>query len=255
MPNLFQNELQVREALNSNGLGMVADDILALRRYGVGLASEPSADPVGWAWGNPVVPDDFEWPEFNGVFLNLVAQIDLARLPRIEGWESQPGSGYLLFFATAAYGAQSLEDARNSRVLFVPSDVEVAELEPPDGYEPPFCDPDEREDLRVTGTGWGLPNPNSAQIQALIAPATDYFGDGLNSVEQIHPWHLLFGFPEPWQGDPLAAVAEIHGEQASQWVSLLEIGGDAVGAHYFSIRKSDLAELNFTNVWYEWQCD
>jgi hypothetical protein len=117
---------------------------------------------------------------------------------------------------TSANGAQSLADAKNSRVLIVRGDVEVAELEPPDGYEPPFCDPDEREDLVVTDTGWGLPDPNSVQVQALIAPATDYSEDELGSAERVQAEHLLFGFPEPWQGDPLAVVAEINSPDRSR---------------------------------------
>jgi Domain of unknown function (DUF1963) len=251
MPNLFQDETPVREALDASGLGAVADAILALRRYGVGFETEHSDDPVGWIWGNPMVPADFQWPIFNGAFLNLVAQIDLAKLPRIEGWESQPNSGYLIFFATAAYGATSLEEAGNSCVLYVPGGIEVTELEPPDGYEPPFCDPDEREDLVVIDTGWSLPDPNSDEIQALIAPATNY---GLDTVEGISAWHHLLGVPEPCQTDMLSSVAMLHGEQSSDWVGLLEIGGDAVGAHYFSIRLTDLAHLDFSNVWYDWQC-
>ncbi|MEL7166207.1 MAG: DUF1963 domain-containing protein [Pseudomonadota bacterium] len=58
----------------------------------------PGPLEAGWFGGQPMLPPDEAWPEIEGVPLNFLAQIDLARLPA-DIWSGLgPRDGHLVFF-------------------------------------------------------------------------------------------------------------------------------------------------------------
>lgn len=120
---------QLKTAIKRNGLQSESDSIVAssLPSYlvgrGRGSRVRLGASHFG---GLPHVPDGFKWPAESGELMTFVAQINLADLkPESLGL---PDSGWLLFFAGAAEATGT-----EAFVGYVPSNLDVAVLEPPDG--------------------------------------------------------------------------------------------------------------------------
>ena len=58
----------------------------------------PGPSEAGWFGGEPMLPSDVAWPQIDGVPLDFLAQIDLAKIPPNIWSGLGPRDGHLVFF-------------------------------------------------------------------------------------------------------------------------------------------------------------
>jgi uncharacterized protein YwqG len=89
---------EVEHQLTDNGLGRVASKLALLARETVRLtAVNCEEEPTSRLGGRPNLAPDLPWPEWDEEPLAFVAQLDLAEIPEIAGFDL-PRSGALYFF-------------------------------------------------------------------------------------------------------------------------------------------------------------
>ena len=76
------NRAHVANAAIEAGLGSWADWLSerALPSLRLGHRDEPSLSPGSHLGGDPLLPDDYEWPSWRGVPMSFIAQLDLSEL-------------------------------------------------------------------------------------------------------------------------------------------------------------------------------
>lgn len=240
----------------------------------------PGLSKIG---GLPVAPASLEWPAWQDRPLSFLCQIDLAAVPRTEITADLPPSGMLYFFYNQEPSTWGFDPAdRGSwRVVYVESKENLSERQKPEGvaeecvYAEKFIRfssiltyPD-CEDERVAKLGL-----SSGQISA--------YDTLRESVFAGQPVHQLLGRPLPIQGDEMdlecqlasngiyvgnptgyaSAKAREYWAGRTDWLLLLQLDSDDaanmmwgdVGRLYFWIRKEDLRNGKFDNVWMILQC-
>jgi uncharacterized protein YwqG len=272
----------IREQLDAIGLSRLADAVEARSQPSLRLtATEPSAQPVSRLGGRPNLPKDIPWPVWqNEQPLAFIAQLDLAALPAIENLPL-PRSGSLFFF----YDADELpwgfdpKDKGCARVIY--SSALLASSSPRAPH------PDLDEEARFKGLALdaareiSLPGRNSGilrEFQVTKAEFQAYWKliDPLGTRA-----HRMGGHPDEIQGD-LRLEAQLvsngiycgdgrgykQGRErgldagAHDWLLLLQVDSEEragmtwgdEGRLYFMIRKDDLQQSRFGNVWLILQC-
>ncbi len=284
----MENRQELQELLDELGLQRAAGEITQLARTGWRLTTKRvrEADPpVGASriGGLPDLPPGVSWPEGKGLPLAFIAQI---RLEDLEDDDNPlPARGLLSFFYDAEQRTWGFDPAdRGSwRVFHFDAAETLVRREPPDllswaryapravTFErflslPTYDQLTERLELREEEhvAYYGLPE----------AWAEEHVGDS-------GPHHQLLGHPELIQGDMrLECQMASHGvymgdgswrddprsealaEDADDWRLLLQIDSDDdaqmmwgdLGMLYYWIRRQDLAEGAFDEVWMALQC-
>ncbi|KGM14215.1 YwqG family protein [Cellulomonas bogoriensis] len=237
-------------------------------------ALDPGA-VVGRLGGAAMLAPQAEWPTWQGRGLEVVAVLDLARLPRLDSL-LLPATGWLTFFYDATeQSAWGFDPAQRDawRVVYC---VDAEARSAPDGTETfpevalsaveELTAPDPFEDA--------LKGLHNAERDGLFA-----LGDVLPPVSE--PAHRIGGWPDlvqnsMWLGAQLASngifVGGPEGYQnprvpgleagARDWRLLLQIDSDDdaammwgdVGRLYFLIREEDLSSRAFDRCWFEFQC-
>ncbi len=240
--------------------------------------------------GQPYLPKGFEYPrDPNGKPLRLLAQINFADVPALEGYPDEgilqfyisddPG-GYdlvqvwgLQFYMEEPYDAQAQLDLWKSQDYFrVVWHETVEENAGPSEFDIRF-DPDGMmpadEEARLTfETGMSYPVPGDYRFARVFGKG-DYeffeqFGDKEESVAVRYISHItvddiawIGGYAFFTQGDPREIVPD------EDWLLLFELQssmtedqpsvmwGD-VGIGAFFIRPEDLRNRDFSNVLYTW---
>ena len=266
-----------------------AEKWLGLLRPGVRLeATTGSDDAVGRLGGAPALPADSEWPvwEEHGP-LSFIASIDCARLPAAALDIDLPTAGTLLFFyfdgqlddGDALVLAEDRESWAGARVLYVPSDEEVAERGAPTGLKPyPVVPLAARVEMTAT-------EPWHPSVRAAFAPDTSLgnrYDHPVCSQEFIDAlWefdnevgHRIGGHAHSLQNPVEIEIAEavLDGkaswddprlsEEAGNWVLLAQFDSENaadmmwgdVGTLYWLMRPKDLAERRFERAMFTWQC-
>lgn len=102
---------------------------------GFHLRKVPNSEEPGaagcWFGGHPTLPPGVEWPIFRtgdedrpDVPMHFLAQINLASIPRIDGYPEMPDVGTLFFFVDTVYEPMRSHAADGqSSVIYVPQDV------------------------------------------------------------------------------------------------------------------------------------
>lgn len=242
------------------------------------LRLSPTLDPgavVGRLGGAAMLPPQAEWPTWQGRGLEVVAVLDLARLPGLAGLPL-PTTGWLTFFYDAGEQSAWGFDPTQRDAWRVVHAVDVEPRSAPAGTET-------------------FPEVALAAVEELTAP--DAFEDALTSLHQTEkdglfalcealppvsePAHRIGGWPDlvqnsMWLGAQLASNGiDVGGPEgyrdprvsdlepgAGDWRLLLQIDSDDdaammwgdVGRLYFLIREDDLASSAFDRCWFELQC-
>jgi hypothetical protein len=117
-----QTSVATRPELESPALASKADAIVQIGRSSIRLHSSQvlSTRVPKWArllGGRPELPVGLEWPNVNGDPLAFIAQLDLARLPRVQGLATLPASGLLSFFFGPPPDDMIASEAMNESVV------------------------------------------------------------------------------------------------------------------------------------------
>ncbi|MEJ2856314.1 MULTISPECIES: YwqG family protein [unclassified Saccharothrix] len=271
----------------------VAERWTSLIRPGVRLRVRDGGRQVGHLGGEPLLPADVAWPEWEGEgSLNFVASIDCGRLPANSVDIALPDSGTLLFFyydPESAYldntphrpptvGAWDPETQAGARVLYVPADAEVVEHDTPLDIEPYDYAPLVAT-VEATGPDWYHPEFR-ALCRDLSEDDLDFLDDHRNGNDfaralrslRSHPSHQVGGHALPIQNPAETDVAQSElgpgvawesvVEEARRWTLLAQIDSDQeadlrwgdVGTLYWLIRPEDLAARDFGAARFTWQC-
>lgn len=219
----------------------------------------------------PYIPKDFEYPTSNdGSYLYLLAQINFAEVPKLEGL---PDKGILQFYIAANddfYGCNfdNPFDRDKFRVIYFPEvDLEIDNLLTDFSFLPEL----ESEDLLLPFKGCCAVkfHLDTAPISAadyqldfftlwnnneLDAKFEEYW-DKFDSAG-----HKLLGYPCFTQEDPRPNFSEDE-----PYILLFQIDSDANnngfeimwgdnGIANFFIKRSHLEKLDFTQILYNWDC-
>jgi uncharacterized protein YwqG len=271
---------ELAEAVRHAGLERVEREVLAFTlpalRLELTAGQRPGLTRFG---GDPDLPEELSWPQWDGAPLMFVGQLDLADLRRPE----LPDRGVLSFFYGDPARAWGFDPAERgaARVLHFPDASALVPRPPPPGMpeEAPFtpCSVSVREELT-------LPPADSAHAESLGLTAAERDGwlDLLEAIQPDHEVvHRLLGHADPVQGDmQLECQLVTHGLYVGDasgyqdpraeslapgsidWRLLLQVDSDEslgtmwgdLGRIYFWIRDPDLRAGRFDATWHILQC-
>lgn len=218
--------------------------------------------------GLPYLPKDFKYPKsWNGEYLYLLAQINFAEVPHLEGF---PDRGILQFYIAADEESYGLDfknptEQNKFRVLYF-SNIELEENNLVTDFS--F--------LPQLQNKWSLPFEGCCQIEfhlkfAPISPSDyrfdlfplyedDYEEIAEEYYDKFTLKHKLGGYPDFTQSDP----REIYPQNEEEYILLFQIDSDRsktidicwgdVGIANFFIKESALEKLNFSEILYNWDC-
>ena len=285
----------VQELLRKHDLAHLASAIeeFVLPCIGFDLVRVDESEAVRSRFGgNPRLPGDFEWPINKERPIELVLQIDLAEVARVDTTGRLPNDGLLAFFYDMEEQPWGFDpkDSVGFKVSYFPSNLPVLERHAP---ESEFKLPERRLKFR---SSFSVPSYGSQAYDKLAeltrfsdgeADRFDKFSTDLalfNSSYQRKYWggkHRLLGYSDNVQGDmQLEAALVTNGlncgdpsayedprakaleSNAGDWILLLQVDSDEgvdlmwgdVGAIYYWIRSDDLARRHFDDVWMILQC-
>jgi uncharacterized protein YwqG len=233
--------------------------------------------------GAPDAPADYDWPHWKDGMLSFLAQIDLADISDHEVVSELPKSGRLYFF----YDVESFTwgfdpaDRGSWQVRYVPADVPVAAVTPPKDLAEEGLFEESRCGFHPIAT---YPSFDDLDIDQMAVP--DDVWDAVDAYRRKDyagaAYHQIGGWPDPVQNGgmevqcQLAASGFYLGDSepiedprigpllatADDWQLLLQIDTDEdigmmwgdCGVLYFWIRGTNLARLDFSDVWMILQC-
>ena len=230
--------------------------------------SGPAEEGGARLGGGPWLSDDEQWPSDRaGQKLEFVAQVDFARLPRLEGF---PTAGLLRFFIgrNEIFGANfDAPDRGDIAVLWHSGAMEGGRREPALALSANDGSPFQDEAVRTGGIALDaalasdLADSYSWQVEARLAgqrrrPGISEVEDELfNLAEQRPSGHRIgghatftqFDFRTPGRFDDFDVVLlALTSDKTIMWGDM----GEAV----FLIRAEDLARRDFSRVVFYWDC-
>lgn len=210
--------------------------------------------------GTPDVPAGFEWPMWQEVPINFMAQINLDEIAAFDVENVLPSSGVLSFFY---YDLNPEEDD--------PLLVHGLEEEKGAWRVFHFTSPLERTEGPL---GWknessiGSGRMTASLLVDLPQRPLEISDDWSNEQWQIHESlmerlaiekpHLMLGYPVPHWWDARIDAARITGRgEAEDWVLLLQLNSDEelhwnwgdVGSLFYLVHRDDLKAGDFSRVW------
>jgi len=264
------------------GLTRVREVLLSHARQSLRLRLNPDVSDgvISRLGGEPDVPENFEWPESEGLPLSFIGQIALADLTGTIASEILPRQGLLSFFYEAdqqPWGFDPKDGTGFKIFLWQPSQKLIRKALPGDLEE--HC---KFEPVAVTfedeltfpeqdaSDGIGL---NYEEQERYFEFCMEWYGDT--------PIHRLLGHPQLVQGDwrlecELASNGVYVGDPsgydsargkelasgANAWRLLLQIDTDEQlgmiwgdeGRLYFCVNESSLSAKDFSKTWTILQC-
>lgn len=266
----------LQQALIDADLGAYAHKLLAFKRQCLRLHTHPTQIPTIGATrigGLPDLPRNFSWPMHNGRPCEFIAQLNFAEIAPHDFTGTLPTSGILfVFYDGLEYedpigtpdqtGAEVLHFYTGPLHTLQPAQAFPSALEFWQRYNP--CSVTYHPD-------WMLPAYfayASVELEktvfaytrySQIPPALERFR---KVVGELEPYadsekHHMFGYCEPiLQDDPLYELPNGLGDDAEEWLLLLQISSDQntgmlwgdTSTLYYMIRKPDLIQHNFDAV-------
>ncbi|MBR7835703.1 DUF1963 domain-containing protein [Actinospica durhamensis] len=248
-----------------------------------GAQGEPTALRLG---GDPMLPDDVEWPSFEGYGpLSFIAELDCAAVAAVGGVGLLPESGHLSSFCvderyegpdkTVDY-EWCLTEWTSGQVIYVPEARTRRPRLAPRWLEP--YETDLRSARAVStppSTRWDLIERYfPTEVRTLADPAHPFWAEEfVSGIEALRETYAQCGgYARPCQGPPevRAASAAIDAgrsphinvlDEAAHWQVLLQIPeaddlgmiwGDSPVA-YWMIRDDDLTTRRFDRTWFTMQ--
>ena len=226
--------------------------------------SEAAAQIGGPVW----LADGEEWPlDADGRQLEFVAQVDLRRLPKLEGF---PERGVLRFFVgrDELFGANwEGPEQSGCRILWHLDAIEGGRFEPPFPLDADDMSPFQSEAMRADGIALAptlvsdIPDYESLEVTTRLAGQSDRLG--MNEVDdeifeisqEREEGHRIGGYPmftQPdfrrpgYYDDYDVLLLGVTSDDAIMW-------GD-VGEASFLMRQADLDARDFSRVIFHWDC-
>lgn len=276
-------ESEFRTALAESGLAL-ARELDTLARPAIELVATPVDQPLhprSHIGGFPNLPASFEWPTWQGMAHEFVAEIQLADLPYLGERELLPPNGRLLFFYAQDALGEEFPDALGSwHVSYTsaaPSEAETrVKLAEPGLYNGRPAFPIEFREL------WTIPTAGSSLLRAeevewkrVRSWCRDLYVRHQLPIDrhQMFGWQRWFqffnmqleereclgrGLPRHNKLPTESLVKEIE-QCADDWVLLLMVSdesirggmviGDDVGCLFFWVRREALKRLDFSQVY------
>lgn len=234
--------------------------------------------------GEPHLPENYEWPYWKDRPLAFFCQVDLSTLAGLVDEPQFPHSGRLYFFDDPQQDATGTNpnDAGGWRVLYADSAAAIRPTPPPDGrgktptYNEIYVEPsvvqlfpnfeDERvESLPLTDMQWdtycelNLKSTGAEYVHHFFGHAQPIQNAGMELDCQLVSNGISHGLLSDGYK---SAEAKALAPGKSDWTLLLQLAtdddagwmfGDG-GVRYFWIKKDDLKEGRFENVWAIMQC-
>ena len=237
--------------------------------------------------GKPAVPEGFVWPCYEGTPLSFMAQINLKDVANLDKDNLLPKSGILSFF----YELDSMKwgydpkDKGSARVFYFPDEATLTAAEFPDELEnyakipeysvkfkahislPESIDDEyDDDDYDECCEELGYEYDDDGERTKLLG-YPDVIQNPMEEECETVSRGYSQGNPEDDKKIPEPEKADIK-SKADEWIPLFQMGticdedsdddyelmfGDC-GHIYFWIKKKDLAECNFDNIWLILQC-
>jgi uncharacterized protein YwqG len=234
--------------------------------------------------GEPNLPADLAWPEWQGHPLGFVAQIDFAELAAHCALPDFPASGQLFFFYDLLDERWGFDPADKgcSRVLYSPATT-VAQPRPTPAELEEYGADDQFLAFRKIDS-----HPGIQRLVEATEDNEDYYETNAEAEAELYeaqfrgePKHQMGGYPVVEQNDTMELECQLvsHGincgdaegresEKAQQlapgaqdWTLLLQVDTDwdgmmwgDCGKIFFWIRSEDLQQRDFSKVWLILQC-
>jgi uncharacterized protein YwqG len=257
----------------------------SLVKPAIGLL-ETDATSFNKLGGLPNMPEDLEWPEWDGKPLSFLCQIDLSTVPAAYIDRQFPRTGYLFFFYILSEDEMPMgyspEDGGSWRVLYTTADARgCSERNRPKGLKKRDVYAEKPVELALVDT---YPPWQDDRIEALdfTDKQSEDYSELLSSVFQGGRQHLLFGYPDAVQTNDMdlscqlvsngidcmdsscadTAEAQALAPGKVDWLLLFQLDSDEdtemcwedEGMLYFWIKRDDLAAGRFENCWMILQC-
>jgi uncharacterized protein YwqG len=234
--------------------------------------------------GLPALPAGMPWPEWKGVPLAFLCQLDLHEIPERCIRNGLPAAGVLYFFYNQEQETWGFDpkDKGSWQVIYTASaSQECVERPAPALLASDYIYPEKHLMFTPVET---YPDWQDERINALDLSdsQSDEYIDMCSAVFQNQPSHHLFGYPDPVQGNDMDLECQLvssglycgdatgyNDTRAKQlesgrsdWLLLLQLDSDDdagmmwgdCGMLYFWIRQSDLAQARFDSCWMILQC-
>ena len=255
---------------------MAASKIVpSFARPAVGLLPQPDSKSLSHFGGSPVVPGNFEWPQYKGKPLDFLLQIELGEIGNLNTGLELPSTGRLLFFYDTHDQKWGFDPADRgcSSVIWLDGSGDDKRMLPREGSPLP--------EVEIAFSAKNtLPDPLSDHVDTLNLTAEQKQLLSSTASENDPPYAQIGGFPALIQNDTMeleseATSAGIHVGDNSAWMRSLDaaavkqkwqlllqlpsmeaygtLWGDN-GNLYFWIRRDDLARRDFSKVWLILQC-
>jgi len=254
-----------RKAVTEEEADAIVDWFCSLTRPALILRPDPAVSVVDTAAriGGPAwLADDEQWPlDGAGGRLEFVAQLDFARLPRLEGF---PDSGVLRFFVgrDELFGANwDAPEKSGCCILWHAGPATGGRLEAPHSLTPDDISPFQSETVRAVGQALSATPADTWHVAVRLAGQDDRPGmaevdDRIFEIsEEREPGHRIGGHPvfvqtdfrrPGYYDDYDVVLLGLTSDSAIMW-------GD-VGEATFLIRQADLDRRNFSRVVFHWDC-
>jgi uncharacterized protein YwqG len=237
--------------------------------------------------GMPDLPQDFRWPTTDGQAIDFLLQINLAQASALDQTRSLPKSGWLSFFYDLKEQPWGFDpkQLQGFRVCYTPRGVPLRSTPMPRKESAlDECRINFRPGLTLPQVGSRVHDQFEKLADLNDEEAEAYF-DYVSEVEHFgqpnNPNHHLLGHSDNVQGDmQLEAQLVTNGlycgnatgyndprrklleSGADDWILLLQLDSDEaagfmwgdLGMLYYWIRRQDLAEARFDDVWMRLQC-
>jgi uncharacterized protein YwqG len=241
--------------------------------------------------GDPVVPDEFAWPVWDGHGpLGFVGEIDLAALARsgLDTGMPLPDTGRLLCFY---YDGVEVEDydgvvtytdrttLEGVRLVHLAAAREACDVRAAPSDAACYRQRTLTGRQMLTAPSWRhlvLQQAFGHDYTSLDSPDhplnQDDFLEQLAQLQGRRPWHQIGGYADPQQHDVEKEAAHLaldlgndhrdpqRSVEALHWRPLLQIDHDDdpgwgdTGTLYWLVRDSDILEGRLDNVLFTWQC-
>jgi uncharacterized protein YwqG len=232
--------------------------------------------------GLPNLPNDTQWPNWNGEPLSFICQIKLSEISINNTGVNIPTKGLLYFFYVqdqSTWGFD-IKDKGSWDVLFFDDEyIRTVEYKRPKGLKITYQE--KRIASKIIDTFPSWENPKIKKLKLNDDDFEQYL-DFKESVFDKLPQHLFLGYPSSIQADDMDLQSElvtnglycgnstgyndpkakILEKNRDEWILLLQIDSDDstkmmwgdCGMLYFWIKKTDLKNKDFSNVWMILQC-
>jgi uncharacterized protein YwqG len=272
------NTLQeLQEWLSTSVLSRISKEIMRVALPSIRLLSRPVGETqirLGHTrlGGVPDLPQGIRWPEYDGVPLPFIAQINLSEVASYDTQHRLPSTGMLYFFfdLDAYFERGRVHQARIWRVLYIPVPFsDLHRLAIPEGMPKRYTYRLNEVICRaeITLPGYSVYEATSLERlgisefltqeeeQAYYQLQEQLAGTGGSNHSAIH---RLLGHPDELQAD----MHEELGGRPDDWQLLFQVDSDGAlgtewgdtGRIYYWIQTHALAERNFNQVQVILQC-